>query len=345
MVLRTLSTLLLATATILAAPTAVRAQSTTCGNGVVNVGEGCDPPGSITCPTGSPGGAFQACTDACQCPIAGIDHFQCYGVKPGKTTKQTLQLCDVYGSRSVQVQDLDQLCAPANKNGEDPTAPQHPTHLAEYDIKPQNIPRQDRILNQVLVNQFGTANVDLVSRRAILVPTAKSLTGPPSSPVGSFLDLLCYDVKQSDGMKQENPGTVSVVTQFGTAAVTVKKPHRLCVPATECVQGSFAATTSGLLCYQTKSKGNIGKPNAFIENGISGSTVVTVGQRHELCVPTEVNPSSTTTTSSTSSTSTSTTSTSTTSTSSTSSSTTSTSTSTSTSSTTSVTGAFLMLVA
>lgn len=38
-----------------------------CGNGAIDAGEECDPPGSITCPPGSPAGAFLACNAECTC--------------------------------------------------------------------------------------------------------------------------------------------------------------------------------------------------------------------------------------------------------------------------------------
>jgi hypothetical protein len=44
-------------------------QCPTCGNGIVEAGEQCDPPGSITCPEGSPAGAFLACGGNCTCPV------------------------------------------------------------------------------------------------------------------------------------------------------------------------------------------------------------------------------------------------------------------------------------
>jgi hypothetical protein len=39
-----------------------------CGNGIVTPPEQCDPPGSLTCPSTSPGGAFVACQADCSCP-------------------------------------------------------------------------------------------------------------------------------------------------------------------------------------------------------------------------------------------------------------------------------------
>src|SRR5262249_21628414 len=61
----------------------VWAQQTGCGNGIIEPGEQCDPPGSISCPPGSPAGAFQACNQDCTCPTQPPDHYQCYEVKPG----------------------------------------------------------------------------------------------------------------------------------------------------------------------------------------------------------------------------------------------------------------------
>jgi hypothetical protein len=330
----------LAVSALLNAPPPAVAQ--TCGNGLVEAGEACDPPGSIACPPGSPAGAILACASDCTCPsTAPLDHFQCYRTKrsPNAVAVQDVTLVDAFGARTVDVTEAQQLYAPANKNGEDPTAPSHPGHLAAYGIRPQQI---ERIRDQVVVNQFGTTRVDLVAARALLVPTAKSLSGPPASPDGAFLNhFTCYDVRRSNGAPDLDPGTVTVQTQFETVSVNVKKPHRLCAPADKNGEDPSAPTDPGfLLCYDTKSKGDIGNPTVWLDNQF-GQQVYTLGQRQELCVPTAVNPSNTTTTSTSSSSTSSSTSTSTTSSTAPSTSTTTTSTSTTTSSTGSASGAVL----
>src|SRR5262245_47546837 len=106
-----------------------------CGNSIVEPPEECDPPGSISCPPGSPGGAFQACGADCSCPAA-LDHFQCYDGRARPSIRvQGVTLVDQFGTLMVDVFGPTDLCAPANKNDEDPTAPDHPAHLASYNIK------------------------------------------------------------------------------------------------------------------------------------------------------------------------------------------------------------------
>jgi hypothetical protein len=44
------------------------AQVTSCGNGFLDPGEQCDPPGSLTCPSGITGGGNVPCNPNCTCP-------------------------------------------------------------------------------------------------------------------------------------------------------------------------------------------------------------------------------------------------------------------------------------
>src|SRR5262245_37862498 len=49
------------------APTTTTSPGPVCGNGIVEPGEQCDPPGSLTCPPASPGGAMLECQPGCVC--------------------------------------------------------------------------------------------------------------------------------------------------------------------------------------------------------------------------------------------------------------------------------------
>src|SRR5262245_33794859 len=92
------------------------AQVSSCGNAILEPGEQCDPPGSVTCPPGSPAQAFSPCNADCTCPTAGLDHFQCYEVKPAFFANQSVTVRDQFGTITEQVRYPHRLCNPTNKN-------------------------------------------------------------------------------------------------------------------------------------------------------------------------------------------------------------------------------------
>ena len=62
-----------------------------------------------------------------------LDHFSCYEILPTKFTPvPNVSLVDQFGSTLTTVNRPHYLCAPADKNGEDPSAPSHPDHLTAY---------------------------------------------------------------------------------------------------------------------------------------------------------------------------------------------------------------------
>ena len=54
--------------------------------------------------------------------LADIDHFQCYRARTTGFSRVPVTLSDRFGTRSATVRSAIDLCAPADKNGEDPEA-------------------------------------------------------------------------------------------------------------------------------------------------------------------------------------------------------------------------------
>ena len=149
--------------------------SAACGNGVVDPGEDCDPPGAKQCPGNAP---VMACQTNCTCPPPnGIDHFECYKVRPAKgQTKfvptKNVQITDQFGAITVDLLRPERLCAPVSKDGESPGAETHPEHLFCY--KTRAVPRFGN-RTVVLNNQFGTTQAELLRRQELCVPSTKRL--------------------------------------------------------------------------------------------------------------------------------------------------------------------------
>jgi hypothetical protein len=312
---RIVAVLTLAAVPVLAGPAAAQV----CGNSIVEPPEECDPSGSISCPPGSPAGAFQACGADCTCPVAEpLDHFQCYEGRPHQLTRvRDVTLVDQFGTQIVDVFGPTDLCAPANKNDEDPTAPDHPAHLASYAIKGHG--HFTPVKDQLVVNQFGSVTVDVTKPRSLLVPTAKSLVGPPS-PLGAFIDhFACYKVRtrdddsdddDSDHNKRGRRGrdeddeededdsnvTATVETQFETVEVDVRRPRELCAPADKNGENPGAEShPDHLLCYEIKNRQKFEDRDTFLNNQF-GDQSFEVKKRGLLCVPSLKNPGTTTTT-------------------------------------------------
>jgi len=311
------------------------AQASSCGNAILDPGEECDPPGSISCPPGSPAGAILACNSDCTCPPASapLDHFACYAIKPRHFGSTTVTVVDRFGTLSEHLRAPNRLCVPADKNGEgigDPT-----DHLVGYSQKAPRNPRFQKRTDQTVVNQFGTHQLDVLRPSWLLVPSSKDGV-PQTPPLDHF---QCYVIRNSKGAPKFVPRTVTVSSQIETVTLQVVRPFRLCVPADKNGEDPSAPShPDELLCYKTQS-GHFGDEKHTIDNQF-GQRDVTIISRNELCVPSSANVVTTTTSSTTSTTAASTTSTtsSTSSTSTTGPVTTSTSTTTSTTTTTTLYG-------
>lgn len=188
------------------------------------------------------------------------DHFLCYTTRPTRggpafTDVPGLEIEDQFETARFDVRKPVSLCTPASKNASVVFDPD--THLRGYKIEltktkppqPKHVPQHVRVKNQ-----FGELLVDTQRPDRLLVPSAKSLSGPVDPPVpGSHrLDhYQCYPVHVSAGGPAFPKGLqAEVVDQFvQPKRVDVKKPTRLCVPSDKSGEGIKSAENH-LMCYR-----------------------------------------------------------------------------------------------
>jgi hypothetical protein len=298
-------------------PTSAWAQVSSCGNGFLDPGEDCDlsSPSGAFCPPG------QVCDSNCDCvPVATttqptttvvpttttpttstvttsttlLNHFQCYEAKRQAITAGTVTIVDQFGSSSAALSKPNRLCAPTNKQNEDPGAQNDPDHLKSW----QNKHTRPRVLNQTIVNQFGTLVVDVHKPAFMLVPASKSLVGNPPPLAGPTVDhFQCYKIRRSKGTpKFTKIVGVTGVDQFGAYTLDLLKPRWLCAPANKSGEDPTAPShPEHLLCYKSRNSGlQFVRRNAFTTDQFGNQTLDLI-RRIELCVPSLKNPGVTTT--------------------------------------------------
>src|SRR5262245_2829237 len=221
-------------------------------------------------------------------------HYDCYQMRGANlpTPKPVVMLQDVFGTYKATLDRGHRLCAPTNKNGEDPDAPQRPEHLTGYDFV--NVTPNILEPNDVHVaNQFGTYTVDVRNPVRLLVPTAKSLVAPPP-PAGqiptNIRHFLCHDLS---GVSGPRPTGITVQSQFAAnvVAVTDLGQAMLCAPVNKNGGDPDAVNDPNfLVCFNTSEQVGFGTLNVFLNNQFGPSTTQFknqpfITQYYELCVP------------------------------------------------------------
>src|SRR5262245_44688941 len=106
-------------------------------------------------------------------PPPTIDHFDCYRTKRAhgapKFIKTDVTVTDQFETVNLKLVVPFRLCVPANKNGEDPTAPSHPGLLLCYKTRSGSFGGVQAHLN----NQFGPDDATLIHRRELCVPSVQ----------------------------------------------------------------------------------------------------------------------------------------------------------------------------
>lgn len=239
------------------------------------------------------------------------NHFQCYELRRQAALGQTVTVEDAFASATGVLGRSGRICAPANKNGEDPTAPDDPDHLRSYQIRHPFA----RELNQTVVNQFGSVQLDVLRPDFILVPATKDFVQPPPLPTVPMPDhFRCYKVRRSRGApRHARIRGVQIEDQFGPARMDLFQPRWLCAPADKNGEDPTAPDhPSHLLCYKARNAVRFAKRDAFLTDQFRAGDAVLIKKRMEFCVPSLRNPGASTTSTASPTTSTTTTSTTTT---------------------------------
>lgn len=216
--------------------------------------------------------------------LGDLNHFMCYEVRrrePRFDTVAGVSLEDQFGPGEVTVRYRKRICNPADKNGEDPTAPTDDEHLMAYEIR-QRDPRFQAIRDVRAVNQLGDITFDVVRPDRIMVPTAKDLVAPPPPLVNPSVDhFKCYRIRHA----RTRVDGLNVTDQFGDLVVNVKRPLRFCVPADKNMEG-INDPASHLMCYKVKTvpRRLMAGATLNIVNQLEDTPIVLTGPR-ELCVP------------------------------------------------------------
>jgi hypothetical protein len=235
--------------------------------------------------------------------LGSLDHFTCYkaGATRGSIKFLEIQfppgllLTDQFGASTVAVKKPRFLCAPTDKNNENPGAELHSEHLQGYQIK--SLFKPGFPTNITVIDQLNPAGlrVDAKKQSHLLVPTVKSLTGPAPVPTpGTFAvdHFECYKVRVASKTPKFVPVLALPVTdQFGTMTVDVKKPKFLCNPVDKSGEGITDPVTH-LMCYQVKQVDamKFAKIKGVYVNNQFGPEQLDVKKPSELCIPALTNP-------------------------------------------------------
>src|SRR5262245_63454937 len=156
-----------------------------------------------------------------------LDHFQCYKAKRSrgapKFTKRTVSVAIQFeGPTSLQVIKPTRLCAPANKNVEDPTAPQHPDHLLCYKVKGARIMAGDH----TIADQFGTASLEVIRREVLCVPASKNQATTTTTTSTTTSSSAQVTTTTSSTTTSTTSSTTSTSTSTTTTTTVYGSPSR-----------------------------------------------------------------------------------------------------------------------
>jgi hypothetical protein len=251
------------------------------------------------------GGEFRLPTTAGIVAEAGaqsppvLDNFQCYQAKTATGSPHFVPIpyvstVDHFGEWFFEVTKPAELCNPANVADSDASAPSHTEFLESYQAK--RVPgtgKFAKVLAQQIRDRYGDLTIDFVKPDRLRVPSAASLTTPPSAPSSPVTDAFtCYKVRISPGTLKFQPQLATVVEDaIGAISVNLMKLRRVCV-ATNLNNSEPGAEThpDQLTCYQAKLISGFTPARLYTANQLSSAETLDAKKPVEVCVPSLINP-------------------------------------------------------
>lgn len=250
-----------------------------CGNGALDTGEACDPPGATTpsCVVG------ERCGPTCQCePV--LDHFKCYRaiLKAQRSLFHQVSLDGRFESGRVLIKKARHFCNAAGLNGEAIADPAN--HLTCYSLREgeSNGIGGERRKQVTIDNDLGHWKVRLKARSELCVPSTRGQASVPE------LDhYKCYWVRYFWASSPRIELTLE--DEYETKSAVLLKPRLVCNPVDADGQGIINSTDQ-LACYEIDERhprkiGNRRMQRLAIANPYDqGRLLLSAKYRKELCV-------------------------------------------------------------
>lgn len=257
------------------------------------VSYGLPPEAPALCDNGLDSGGFQTAA----LNLAAPTDYDCYETPTHNTLvpPEPVTLVDRFGSTTSVVTNYHRLCAPADKNGDNPNAPSLPGHYAAGTLTKTtgtiNMPKGLKISYQ-----FGTITADLTTPVFLFLPAGKNPdhTMPAPPPPGGLRHLQCYRLSNVSGNTSQN--NITVIDQFEPSPglklnLKARGPWRLCVPVDKNGGDPTAPDdlTDDLLCNNAEAQTPFGSFDVNIDTQFGQHELIGT-QYDDLCMPATVSP-------------------------------------------------------
>lgn len=218
-------------------------------------------------------------------PARGLDHYQCYLVKPLRRLRpRRVLLVDQFGKSRPTAVRIVSLCAPARKNKV--LIRNKRDHLACYQLRSA---QTFRVRRAVIANQFGKARLAVVSPQTLCLPSLKRLI--------KLLDLTVSIPNTRTRVSCPGGGGTCITTRDLTVtnagSVNVPTPFTVLVQAdpgqkTTLTVPSLAAGTSVPLTAQLGPDGNCYDPDCTVSVMVdSGNAVAEANEANNTATRTD----------------------------------------------------------